>query len=172
MVNVSSSILNIRHLIETLPVPHRIVGGWGLDSRGLDTTRVFYCGKKMAEARVRAKVAPTGDRAPPQCAPALGKQTGRSLGGSCAAGPAARDGLCLKIRCCRTALANTVNRAEGNAEHTSGYPTVQLEGFSYHFGPQRLLCSPVRCPNRARLRRCRAARKWSSLPSCALVFQV
>src|SRR6516164_2327077 len=35
--------------------------------------------------------------------------------GSCAAGPAARDGLCLKIRCCRTVLANTFNRAEGNA---------------------------------------------------------
>ena len=43
--------------------------------------RVFYCGKEMAEARIRSKVAPAGDRAPPQCAPALGKQPGRSLGG-------------------------------------------------------------------------------------------
>src|SRR6516164_1454984 len=35
--------------------------------------------------------------------------------GSCAAGPAARDGLCLKIRCCRTVLANTVNSWTGPA---------------------------------------------------------
>ena len=42
---------------------------------------VFYCGKEMAEARVGSKVAPGGDRAPPQRAPALGKQPGRSLGG-------------------------------------------------------------------------------------------
>ena len=41
--------------------------------------------------------------------------------GSCAAGPAAGDGRCLKIRCCRTVLANTVNRAEGNAGNFPEY---------------------------------------------------
>jgi hypothetical protein len=44
---------------------------------------------------------------PQSGAPALGEQPGRSLGGSCSA---QREQLCLKIRCCRTVLAHTVNR--------------------------------------------------------------
>src|SRR6516164_7384062 len=45
-------------------------------------------------------------------APALGEQPGRSLGGRALRAAASTD-LCLKIRCCRTVLAHTVNRLDG-----------------------------------------------------------
>ena len=60
-----------------------------------------------------------GRPSPTSMCPGAGEAARAVTWGSCAAGPAARDRLCLKIRCCRTVLANTVNRAEGNAGNTS-----------------------------------------------------